>query len=149
MDKEKIYWGVAAVAALASAWYGELPKLVQALILAMAMDVLTGIMAAIGEKRLNSSVGFKGLLKKCAMGALVWFAHQTDGLLGVQVSSLLTGAFLAVEAMSLFENAGRLGVNIPDPVRSVFEKLSARSAAVPVEAEDDDAEPHRPVGFGK
>ena len=67
-DMENVIRGIkvacGVVAAIFSNIFGGLDSLLTALLICIVVDYVTGIMAAIYEKKLNSEVGFRGIFKK-------------------------------------------------------------------------------------
>ena len=97
-----------------------------ALLAFIAIDYITGLMVAIVNKTLNSSVGFKGLAKKVFILLLVLIANILDthvmGGSGV-VRGVVIAFYLANEGISILENAGKLGVSYPQKLKDVLEQL--------------------------
>ena len=63
------------ITGLLSYLFGGLDMLFTALLVCMAVDYITGVLAALYEKRLNSEVGFRGILKKVVILLIVVLAH--------------------------------------------------------------------------
>ncbi|MCV0001369.1 phage holin family protein, partial [Mobiluncus curtisii] len=59
-----IQTGIAGIGAWLAAYLGGLDGLVYALIVFAIADYITGVLAAINERRLSSSVGFRGISRK-------------------------------------------------------------------------------------
>ena len=57
---------------------GGVDGLMTALLIFMVLDYVTGLMCAIADKKLSSSVGFKGICKKVLIIMLVGVAHVVD-----------------------------------------------------------------------
>lgn len=96
------------------------------LLIAMAIDYITGVIAAYlnPAMQLNSSKGFKGILKKVMELCLIALAYQLSLYLHVEI--LYTGitcAYLANEGLSIVENAAKAGVPIPKKLRDTLEQL--------------------------
>ena len=105
---------------------GGCDGLVVALVVFVVVDYLTGVMCAISEKKLSSEVGFRGICRKVLIFILVGIANILD----VQVigtGSVLRTAiiffYISNEGISLLENAGRLGLPIPEKLKLVLEQL--------------------------
>ena len=105
---------------------GGCDGLVVALVVFVVADYLTGVMCAISEKKLSSEVGFRGICRKVLIFILVGIANILD----VQVigtGSVLRTAiiffYISNEGISLLENAGRLGLPIPEKLKIVLEQL--------------------------
>ncbi|MFC5653507.1 holin family protein [Paenibacillus solisilvae] len=95
------------------------------LLVAMGIDYITGVAAAVKEKRLNSSTGAWGLARKGIMLLVILLAHRVDILL--ELNSLTMGGaiffYLANELISITENLGRIGIPMPDRLRQFIEVL--------------------------
>lgn len=109
---------------------GGCDGLVVALVVFVVADYLTGVMCAISEKKLSSEVGFRGICRKVLIFILVGIANILD----VQVigtGSVLRTAilffYISNEGISLLENAGRLGLPIPEKLKLVLEQLHNES----------------------
>ena len=57
---------------------GGVDGLMTALLIFMILDYVTGLMCAVADKKLSSSVGFKGICKKVQIVMLVGVAHVVD-----------------------------------------------------------------------
>lgn len=100
------------------------------LLVAIAVDYITGVTAAIREKRgLNSVVGAWGLAKKGIMLLVVLLAHRIDVLLGLETAAMGAAIYfyIANELISITENLGRIGVPLPDKLRELIEILKNKS----------------------
>ena len=111
------FWGL---------FWGKLDGVMMALLAFIVIDYITGLMVAIVNKTLNSSVGFKGLAKKVFILLLVLIAYILDSLCmggsGV-VRGLVIALYLANECISILENAWILGVPYPEKLKHVLEQL--------------------------
>ena len=105
---------------------GGCDGLIIALILFVVMDYITGIMCAIADKKLSSEVGFKGICRKVIIFMLVGIANIIDVEV-IKTGSVLRTAviffYLSNEGISLLENAGHLGLPIPEKLKLVLEQL--------------------------
>lgn len=111
---------------------GGCDGLLIALVVFAVMDYITGVMCAVADKKLSSEVGFKGICQKVLIFILVGIANILD----VQVigtGSILRTAviffYLSNEGVSLLENAGHLGLPIPEKLKLVLEQLHDRAEA--------------------
>ena len=57
---------------------GGVDGLMTALLIFMILDYITGLMCAVADKKLSSSIGFKGICKKVLIVMLVGVAHVVD-----------------------------------------------------------------------
>ena len=112
-------------------WFlGGCDGLLIALLAFVAIDYVTGVMCAIVDKKLSSSVGFRGIFKKILIFALVGVGHILDTMV-IGTGSVLRTAiiffYLSNEGISLIENAGHLGLPIPAKLKAVLEQLHDRA----------------------
>ena len=112
-------------------WFlGGCDGLLIALLAFVAVDYVTGVMCAVVDKKLSSSVGFKGIFKKILIFALVGVGHILDTMV-IGTGSVLRTAiiffYLSNEGISLIENAGHLGLPIPAKLKTVLEQLHDRA----------------------
>lgn len=105
-------------------------RLLLALIIFMALDYLSGVLCAIAARRLSSAVGFRGICRKVLILVLVGVANAIDTLLGAGAAlrSAVLIFYLSNEALSLTENAARLGLPIPEKMKRVLAQLHGRAA---------------------
>ena len=112
--------------AICSFLWGQLDGLFYALIAFMILDYLTGIISAYIAKKLSSEVGFRGIAKKVLMLILVAVGHIIDIQIlggGAVCRSAVIGFYLANEGLSILENAGKIGLPLPEKLLDVLEQL--------------------------
>lgn len=131
----KEFWnGIQIVFTMIGGWLGYFlggcDGLLIALVMFVVMDYISGVMCAIADKTLSSEVGFKGICRKVLIFVLVGIANILD----VQVigtGSVLRTAiiffYISNEGISLLENAGYLGLPIPEKIKTVLEQLHDRA----------------------
>lgn len=106
---------------------GGLDGFLYALIAFVVIDYLTGIMVAVIERRLSSEVGFRGIFKKVLIFALVAVAHIIDEQL-IQTGSAIRTAiiffYLSNEGISIIENTAKIGLPIPEKLKTILEQLN-------------------------
>ena len=111
-------------------YLGGFDGLLYALIAFVATDYITGIMCAVADKKLSSTVGFKGIARKVLIFLLVGIGHMID-IEVVGTGSVLRTAviffYLSNEGLSLVENATHLGLPVPDKLKAVLAQLHDRA----------------------
>ncbi|OAH53061.1 holin [Domibacillus aminovorans] len=119
--------GISALAYL----IGGIDQLATALGIFMISDYLTGWMVAIYRKNFNSAVGFRGIMKKTAMIFAVIMAVQLDLISGGGqfMRNMMIMFLIGMEGISIIENLGHLGVNVPRQISAVFAQLKEDPAA--------------------
>lgn len=109
---------------------GGCDGLLYALLAFVVVDYITGVMCAIADKSLSSEVGFKGICRKVLIFILVGIANILDVQV-IGIGSVLRTAiiffYISNEGVSLLENAGHLGLPIPEKLKLVLEQLHDRS----------------------
>ena len=127
----KIQAAVTVIGGWMGYFLGGLDGLMIALVIFVVLDYVTGIMCAIADKKLSSSVGFKGICRKVLIFLLVGVAHIVD-LHVVGSGSVLRGAvvcfYLSNEGVSMLENAAHLGLPVPEKLKVILEQLHDREA---------------------
>ena len=112
-------------------WFlGGCDGLLYTLIAFVVADYLTGVMCAIIDRKLSSTVGFKGIFKKVLIFMLVGVANIIDIEIIGSGSVLRTAViffYISNEGVSLIENAGYIGLPIPEKLKSVLEQLHERA----------------------
>ena len=109
---------------------GGCDGLLYALIAFVVIDYITGVMCAIISRELSSAVGFKGIFRKVLIFLLVGIANIIDVQVigtGAVLRTAVIFFYISNEGVSLLENAGHLGLPIPEKIRTVFEQLHDRA----------------------
>lgn len=131
----KEFWNLIQIAfAALGGWLGYFlggcDGLLIALVAFVAIDYVTGVMCAVTDKNLSSGVGFKGICRKVIIFMLVGVANILDTRV-IGAGSVLRSAviffYLSNEGISLLENAGHLGLPIPEKLKAVLEQLHDRA----------------------
>lgn len=108
-------------------WFlGGFDGFLYALVALMVADYITGVMCAIVEKKLSSEIGFKGIFKKVLIFVLVGIGQMIDTNLIGDGSVLRTAIiffYCSNEGVSMLENAGRLGLPIPEKLKDILVQL--------------------------
>ena len=106
--------------------FGGLTSPLEALLVAMAIDYATGVLAAYinPHLKLDSRIGFRGIGKKLMILALVSLAHFLDRATGQAVISLIvTWFYFGNEGLSIIENAAKAGVPVPEKLAKSLQQL--------------------------
>lgn len=103
----------------------------------MAVDYITGVIAAVIAGKVDSEVGFKGILRKAAILLVIIVATQLDRLLneGTWVfRTLVCYFYIANEGISILENVGKCGIPLPQKLVNALVQLRNKG-----EGEEKDA----------
>lgn len=122
-------WGsiTGTVGVIASYLFGEWNAAIEALVVVMLIDYISGVLAAYINPNLalNSRRGFRGILKKIMILLLVSLGHFMDYATHQQVTCVaVVWFFLGNEGLSIVENAAKAGVPIPAKLRAALEQLT-------------------------
>lgn len=127
---KNIWYGIqAAFTALGGflGWFlGGADGFLYALIAFVVIDYITGVMCAISDKQLSSEVGFRGICRKVLIFILVGIGNIVDVYVLQNGNVLRTAViffYLSNEGISLLENAGRLGLPIPQKLKDILSQL--------------------------
>lgn len=95
------------------------------LLIIIALDYLTGVCDAIANKKINSKIGAKGIIKKVGYLIIVAVSVQLDQIVGDTgaIRNLVIYFFVANEGISILENWGSMGLPLPEKVIEVLEQL--------------------------
>jgi len=112
------------------------------LVIFMAVDFVMGlIVAGVFHKsnkskngNLNSRAGWVGLCKKCVTLLFVLIAHRLDVSLGTDyIRTAAIIGFIANEMISIVENAGLMGIPLPEVIVRAIEILKEKKEAASFE----------------
>jgi len=122
-------WGTitGAVGVLSSYLFGAWNDALEALIVAMLIDYVSGVLAAYVNPNLalNSQRGFRGICKKIMILLLVCLAHFMDLATGQAViCTAVIWFFLGNEGPSIIENAAKMGLPVPEKLKAALEQLA-------------------------
>ena len=109
---------------------GGCDGLLYALIAFVVIDYITGVMCAIINRELSSAVGFKGIFRKVLIFLLVGITNIIDVQVigtGAVLRTAVIFFYISNEGVSLLENAGHLGLPIPEKIKTVLEQLHDRA----------------------
>ena len=105
----------------------------------VTIDYVTGLLVAgvfhnsgkTENGALESRAGWKGLCRKCITLLMVLVATRLDLVTGTNfIRDAVVIAFIANETISIVENAGLMGINIPPAITSAIEVLKKKSDSV-------------------
>lgn len=117
------------IGGLIGSLFGELDGILYALLVFIIIDYLTGIFAAVVEKQLSSSIGFRGIFKKIAILFLVSLGHLIDTAIikqGGTIRTMVIFFYLSNEGLSILENTVRIGLLIPEKLQAILKQINER-----------------------
>ena len=111
------------ISSFISGLMGGAPKMFYALILLILLDYITGLCVAIQEKKISSRIGLRGITQKLMIIIIITVGSVVDKLFldGQYALSTVTILFYSTnEAISILENACRMGLPIPTRLKDVL-----------------------------
>lgn len=127
-------------AALQGLWIG-LPVATQLLIYVMGADILTGLVRAGYQGRINSHCSWKGMMKKASMliftGLMIVLDENTQH--AWHLGALASSAFMGTEGVSVIENLVAMGVPVPEGVKRFFDNARKQGDGAGVGNEREEA----------
>ena len=105
--------------------FGGLDVALQCLLVAIVLDYVSGMIKAYGSQTLSSRIGFRGIVKKVGLLAIVALGVVIDRLTGNtgDIRTLIIYYFVANEGLSIIENLASAGVPIPDIIAKALKIL--------------------------
>jgi toxin secretion/phage lysis holin len=103
---QEIISGFDITAVVGNVWY--------VVLVFIGFDVLTGLLAAAKEKKINSSINYIGMIRKAGEFVGVAFFVFVDAYLGSDgyIVKIGVGLIIAYEGLSIIENFSRIGIDI-------------------------------------
>lgn len=119
----------AAIGTWISHLYGGWSASLSVLILLIAGDYVTGLLASLFDGTgLSSRVGAKGIVKKVLILFLVYVGHRLDVAMSIHIiGNMVIYFYVTNELVSLAENFGRMGVPVPKQLVNVICVLKGRT----------------------
>lgn len=133
----KIITAIGLAGSALASLFGGWDKFLQTLLLFMAVDWFTGgilLPAVFGKSpksekgMLESRAGWKGLCRKAMTLFYVLIAARLDALMGTDyLRDAVCIGFIANEALSIIENAGLMGLQLPERLKKSIDVLKAKA----------------------
>ena len=104
--------------------FGGYDVLLSTIILLVILDYISGILKAIYNKELSSSLGYKGIVKKVMLFLVIALACAIQNAIGdvIPLREVTLTFFICNEGISLLENATTI-IPIPDRLKEVLLQL--------------------------
>lgn len=135
--KTMICTGIGIVGSTVASAFGGWDAAMITLISVMVVDYLTGILVAgvfhnspkTENGTLESKAGWKGLCRKGVTLLIVLVAARLDIILGTGfIRDAVVIGYIANETISIIENAGLMGVPIPEAIKKAIEVLQQKGS---------------------
>ena len=119
---------IAAGGAAVTYLYGGWSPLLGILLAFVAIDYVTGFLAAAVNGKLSSDVGLKGIAKKIFVFVMVAVGHLVDRAVGTEI--IMNAAiffYIANELLSIIENSGTIGLPVPPAILKAVDVLKGKA----------------------
>lgn len=135
--KTMICTGIGVVGSTVAAAFGGWDAAMITLVSMMVIDYLTGVLVAgvfhnspkTENGTLESKAGWKGLCRKGVTLLIVLVAARLDIILGTGfIRDAVIIGYIANETISIIENAGLMGVPIPEAIKKAIEVLQQKGS---------------------
>lgn len=118
--------GLASFGGWLGYFLGGFDGFVYTLLVFVILDYVTGLMSAIVNKKVSSSIGFRGIFKKIMIFAMVMMAHFIDTHLignGEMIRTAVIFFYAGNEGISILENAAEIGLPIPQKLKDILSQI--------------------------
>lgn len=131
--KEGICTGIGVIGSIIVSAFGGWDTGLITLLIFMGIDYFSGlVVAGVFHKSnktesgaLESKAGWKGLCRKCMTLLFVLIAYRLDLAIGVDyIRNAVIIGFMANELISIVENAGLMGLPLPDAINKAIDVLT-------------------------
>lgn len=135
MKETALASAIGVIGGFISTLYGGWNSSLTTLMIFMCIDYITGLIVAgifknSGKTKtgaLESRAGFKGLCRKGMILLIVLVACRLDMIIGSNfVRDATVIAFVTNETISIIENAGLMGIPIPDSIIKAIDVLKSK-----------------------
>jgi len=107
---------------------GGFDLLLKTILILIVLDYLTGTLSAVYNKKLSSSIGFKGILKKFMIILLIILSTALNGVIeSMPIREIMIMFFIANEGISIIENAVNLDLPIPKKIIKMLKQIQEES----------------------
>ena len=133
--KNAICTAVGITGSVVASFFGGWTASLTTLLIFMAIDYASGLIVAgvfhaspkSATGALESRAGLKGLIRKFYMLLFVLIGHRLDVAVGTTyIRDAVCIAFMANELLSIVENAGLMGLPIPDVITNSIDILKQK-----------------------
>lgn len=125
-DKGPVSQGLAILGTVFTYLFGCWDEPLKILLILMVVDYLSGLYAAVINEKLNSNIGFKGILRKSTILWVLIVAVLLDRLINQDTWFFRTAVcffYIGNEGISILENCGKCGAPLPQKLINALEQL--------------------------
>lgn len=126
MKTDKIFSTTVAIfGSMVNYLWGGWDMALRTLLLFMLLDYVLGVICGAKDKKLSSDTAYKGIFKKITILIVVAVGVSLDNVANAQglIRGLVIFFYMGLEGISILENAGRMGVPIPEKLKDTLIQL--------------------------
>lgn len=100
-----------------STFLGNFDNFLKVMLILIVIDYVSAILSAIYNKKISSSIGYKGIIKKIGIIFFISLSQQIDNLNiyeDTNIRYLVLSFFIFNEILSILENLKSLNLPVPD-----------------------------------
>ena len=117
----------AVISGAVGAVLGGFDVFLKALVVIVVLDYVSGFLTAYVQKKLSSSIGYRGVAKKVFIFVLVGTAYTVGNLMGTDLlRQVVIGFYIGIEGLSICENACKAGLPVPKLLKNALEEIQKR-----------------------
>ena len=123
--KNVINFIISGLLTFANYFLGGIDIALKSLIIVIILDYISGILSAFYNKKINSKIGLKGIIKKLCYLLVVMLAVVIDNLTlqdGL-IRNLVIYFLVSNDGISIIENLGKMNVKLPKKLIDSLEQL--------------------------
>ncbi len=128
---------LATILGYVTRFLGGFDSILITLITLIVIDYVTGVVAAVYEKKLSSAIGYRGIIKKVIMLLVVGLSVALQRVMpeALPLREITILFFIANEGLSVLENAAKV-IPLPQKLKSVLLQLKDKTEDTK-DSEDD------------
>lgn len=109
--------------------FGGYDTLFKTFLIFIIIDYISGLLQAIYNKKLNSQIGAKGIVKKVGYILIVVLATAFDTLNGntMDIRNVIIYMFIANEGLSILENFSQIGIIVPNILKNKLQSMGGET----------------------
>lgn len=117
--------GFAVLGTIATQLWGGLDDALSLLITFMVLDYIMGVICGYKEQKLSSEIGFRGILKKVTILIVIAVVVKIDSVTSMDglIRNMIIYFYVGLDGISILENAGRMGIPIPEKLKDALVQL--------------------------
>jgi len=119
---------VAAISSIIVFLFNDIDLRFKYLITVIILDIITGLFKAFIKKEINSSISFKGILKKFSYFIILTISVIIGNILGINnvLRNIVIYSLILNEIISILENFTAIGIKIPKALMTSLTVFSSQ-----------------------